>query len=221
MSGEGATGFSPDVISRITVELKNVISRGISVAVVIGGGNILRGRDISHLNMDRTTADYAGMLATVINGIVLNNWFNDNNLPSDVYSSFQAGPGVQLYDPRTVRAGMDEGRVAVLTGGTGCTHFSTDTSAVLRASELGVDLLIKGTDVNGVYDGDPDTDETAKPYVEITYGEYLKKGLRVMDMTAICLALEFGIPIIVYKFGVEGDILRILDGERVGTLIRG
>lgn len=221
MCGDGVDCYSPEVMPYLCKEVASIREEGYSIAIVIGAGNILRGRDIRSLEMNRTRADHAGMTATVVNGIVLSNWLENAGLCSRVFSAFPVGQFVDVYEFREVRRVMDEGVVAILVGGTGNTHFSTDTASVLRSAELGVDVLLKATDVKGVYEGDPDKDKDAKLYDVITYREYLSRGLKVMDLTAISLAMEQNIPIMVYRFYDEGSMLGILNGEEIGTLIKG
>jgi uridylate kinase len=220
MSDESGSLFSKEVVPFITREISSVIDAGFSLAIVIGAGNIIRGREVKNSHINRMISDNAGMLATVINGLILHNWITQNRIPVRIYSAFKASPIVDVYNPLIAKKNLEEGEVVILTGGTGNILFSTDTAAVIRSIELDVDILIKGTDVDGIYDKDPEKNKNAKLYDEITYQEYISKDLRVMDLTAISIASEHNLPVFVYKFDEEGGLLNILKGNGKGTHIR-
>jgi uridylate kinase len=192
---------------------------GVEVAVVNGGGNILRGAQTSIDGLGRSTADYMGMLATVINALALQDLLTDMGVPSRVLSAIEmkavAEPYVRL---RCIRH-LEKGRVVILAGGTGMPYFSTDTTSALRGTEIGAEVLLKGTQVDGVYDKDPKVHSDAVRFDHLTYDEALRRNLRVMDRTAFTLCEENGLPIVVFDMGVEGNLVRVLEGEPLGTIV--
>lgn len=192
---------------------------GVQIAVVNGGGNILRGAQTSIDGLGRATADTMGMLATIINGLALQDLLTDLGVPSRVLTAIEmkavAEPYVRL---RCIRH-LEKGRVVILAGGTGMPYFSTDTTAALRGTEIGAEVLLKGTQVDGIYDKDPKVHADAVRYDSVSYDEALRRNLRVMDKTAFALCEENRLPILVFDMGVEGNLVRVLGGERMGTIV--
>ncbi len=202
-------------IARQVVEAKNL---GTELAVVIGGGNIVRGLSASAQGTDRTTADYMGMLATVINGLALQDALEKEGVQTRVQSAISMQEVAEPYIRRRAMRHLEKGRVVIFVGGTGNPYFSTDTSAALRALEIGADAILKGTQVDGVYDSDPHVNPSAKMFRSVTYIEVLQRGLKVMDSTAISLCMDNDLPIIVFSLK-DGNIVRVLSGHDVGTWV--
>ena len=202
-------------IARQIVEAKNL---GTELAVVIGGGNIVRGLSASAQGTDRTTADYMGMLATVINGLALQDALEKEGVQTRVQSAISMQEVAEPYIRRRAMRHLEKGRVVIFVGGTGNPYFSTDTSAALRALEIGADAILKGTQVDGVYDSDPHVNPGAKMFRSVSYIEVLQRGLKVMDSTAISLCMDNDLPIIVFSLK-DGNIVRVLSGDDVGTRV--
>jgi len=217
--GEEEYGISSRVISAISREIKEVTTRGVQVAVVVGGGNLFRGVDASSRGMDRATADYMGMLATVINGLALQDALEKAGVPTRVQSAIEMRQVAEPYIRRRALRHMEKARVVIFAGGTGNPYFSTDTAASLRAMEIGADVLLKATKVDGVYDSDPMKNKEALKFDRLSYIDVLKKNLRVMDATAVSLCMDNHLPIIVFNARKKGNILRAVMGEKVGTII--
>lgn len=218
--GDGDYGIAPTIIEEIASQVAAVHALGIEVAVVIGGGNIFRGVKGAAQGMDRTSADYMGMLATVINALALQEGFERQGLHTRVMSGIEMPRVAEPFIRRRAMRHMEKGRVVVFAAGTGNPYFTTDTAAALRAMEIGADVLLKATKVDGIYSADPMKVPDATRYSTLTYDECLSKNLRVMDATAISLCRENEMPIIVFKLNTEGNILRVARGEVVGTKIR-
>ena len=218
--GEEGFGISPKIMSQVAAELLEVAAMGVSCGVVIGGGNIFRGVKGAAEGMDRSGADYMGMLATVLNSLALQDALERRGLETRVMSALRMTQVAEPYIRRRAMRHLDKGRLVIFAGGTGNPFFTTDTAAALRAAEIGAEVLLKGTRVDGVYDADPLTEPAAKRFTELTYREVLQKGLRVMDATAISLAMENQLPIVVFNLKAPGNIGRLLRGEPVGTTIR-
>ncbi|MBI4710265.1 MAG: UMP kinase [Nitrospirae bacterium] len=224
LSGEafmGSKNYGIDhmVISSITGELKAVASRGVQVAVVIGGGNIFRGLEASAEGMERASADYMGMLATVLNALALQHALERIGVATRVQSAIEMQELAEPYIRRKAVRHLEKGRVVIFAGGTGNPYFTTDTAAALRAMEIGAQVIFKATKVDGVYSSDPMKDRKAKKFPEIKYIDVLKKGLHVMDSTAISLCMDNKLPIIVFSLREKGNIKKILEGKKIGTLI--
>jgi uridylate kinase len=217
--GEEEYGISSRVISAISREIKEVTTRGVQVAVVVGGGNLFRGVDASSRGMDRATADYMGMLATVINGLALQDALEKIGVPTRVQSAIEMRQVAEFYIRRRALRHMEKARVVIFAGGTGNPYFSTDTAASLRAMEIGANVLLKATKVDGVYDSDPIKDKKAVRFDRLSYIDVLKKNLRVMDATAVSLCMDNQLPIIVFNARKKGNIVRAVMGEKVGTII--
>jgi uridylate kinase len=225
LSGEalaGKQGFGIDsaAIDTICSQIKVVYSQGVQVALVVGGGNIFRGLKASAKGMDRVNADYMGMLATVINGLALQDALEKKNIFTRLMSAITM---VQLAEPfisrRAVRH-LEKGRIVIFAGGTGNPYFSTDTAAALRAVQIKADVILKGTKVDGVYEGDPVLNPAFKKFDTISFNMVLERGLAVMDATAIAMCRENKIPIVVFNLTEEGNLLRVVNGEPVGTIVK-
>ena len=218
--GPHAFGIDADVVTRIAAEIKEVHELGVEVGVVIGGGNIFRGLSASEKGFDRVSADHMGMLATVINGLALQDALERAGLDTRVLSAIQIREVAEPYIRRRALRHLDKGRVVVLAGGTGNPYFSTDTAAALRAMEIKADIILKGTKVDGIYDVDPARSAKARRFDALTYFDVLQKELRVMDATAISLCMDNRLPIIVYDLKKPGNLRRILLGEKIGTIVK-
>ena len=213
-------GINPETLSRIISEISELHNRGLSIGIVIGGGNIFRGRSlIKDLKFPPPKAHHMGMVATVINGIALETALNDAGCPALHFSAFPVGTFAGIYDRDEVLRGL-KSHVVILTGGTGNPYFSTDTAAALRAAETGAELLIKATKVDGVYDKDPIRFPDAARFDTITYQEYLRLGLEVMDQSAVSLCRDQKIPILVFDFSQKGNLEKVLTGDLPHTVIR-
>ncbi len=217
--GDGQYGISPSVIQRIASEIQELRESGVEVAVVIGGGNIFRGVAGAARGMDRTSADYMGMLATVINSIALQEGFEKVGLFTRVMSGIEMPRVAEPFIRRRAIRHLEKGRVVVFAAGTGNPYFTTDTAAALRAVEINADVVLKATNVDGIYDKDPNKHDDAIRYERITYDECLAQHLKVMDATAISLCRENEMPIIVFDLNEPGNIARVVSGENVGTCI--
>ncbi len=217
--GEGEYGISSEVISGISREIKEVMELGVQVAVVVGGGNLYRGVDTSLKGVDRTTADYMGMLATVINSLALQDALEKKGVPTRIQSAIDLRQVAEPYMRRRAIRHLEKARVVIFAGGTGNPYFSTDTAASLRAMEIGAGILLKATKVEGVYDSDPMKNRNAVKLDRLSYIDILNKNLRVMDATAISLCMDNQLPIIVFNVREKGNIVRAVMGEKVGTII--
>jgi uridylate kinase len=219
LAGKEGNGIDTDILDRFALEIKEIVDAGVQVAIVIGGGNIMRGADAEALGIDRVQGDYMGMLATLINGMAIQSVLEKNG----VYTRLQSGIRVdQVCEPfikrRAVRH-LEKGRVVIFGAGTGNPYFTTDSAASLRAIEIEAEVVLKGTRVDGVYNADPEKDPEAIKFEKISFEEVILKGLKVMDMTAFALCKENELPIIVFDMNESGNLLRIIKGEEVGTLV--
>jgi uridylate kinase len=221
LTGEGAYGIDPVVMRKIAQEIKEVKALGMEIAIVIGGGNIFRGMAASSKGMDRASADYMGMLATVLNGLALQDALEKLGVLTRVQTAIEMRAVAEPYIRRRAIRHLEKGRVVIFAAGTGNPYFTTDTTASLRAMETGAEVILKATKVDGVYDADPLLHKGAKKYDELSYLDVLKKRLKVMDATAISLCMDHQIPIIVFNLKRRGNIKRVLLGEKVGTVVRG
>lgn len=219
LQGKQQYGIDPQMIISIAKQIKEIKDMGVEVAICIGGGNIFRGTEAHLYQMDRSSADYIGMLATVINGMALQNALEREGVPTRVLTAIKIEKCAEPYIRRRAIRHLEKGRVIVFVSGTGNPHFSTDTASALRAVEIGAEVILKATKVDGVYSSDPVKDKTAVKYKNLTYSEVLNKELRVMDATAISLCKENNIPIIVFNLLVEGNIKRVILGEEIGSFI--
>jgi uridylate kinase len=217
--GERAHGISPETCESIAQEIKEVKALGIGLAIVIGGGNIFRGIAGSKRGLDRATADYMGMLATVINSLALQDALERAGVPTRVQSAIEMRAVAEPFIRRRALRHLEKGRVVIFGAGTGNPYFSTDTAAALRASEISANVLLKATKVDGVYTADPQTNPKAKRYDRLTYLDALKNRLNVMDAAAFSLCMENKIPIVVFDLFKRGNIQRAVLGEPIGTLV--
>ncbi|GAB4332524.1 MAG: UMP kinase [Calditrichia bacterium] len=221
LAGPAGYGIDSDVLKQFADEIKSIADLGVEVGLVVGGGNIFRGISKAAKEMDRVSADYMGMLATVINGMALQSALENMGVYTRVQTAI---PMEQVAEPfirrRAVRH-LEKGRVVIFAAGTGNPYFTTDSAAVLRAIEIEAEVILKGTRVDGVYSADPEKDPNAEFYPELPYMEVVKRGLRVMDPTAITLSMDNHLPIIVFNMGVKGNLKRVIMGESIGTKVRG
>ena len=226
LSGEAFAGggagepIDTDAVYQIAHEIKDVNAH-VQVACVVGGGNIWRGKTASHEGMDRATADYMGMLATVINALALQDALEKLGVPTRVLSAIEMQQVAEPYIRRRATRHLEKGRVVIFAAGTGNPFFTTDTAASLRAMEIGAEVIFKATRVDGVYDADPEKHADAVRFEELTYIEVLNRGLQVMDSTAISLCMDNGLPILVFNMLEPGNIMRAVSGARIGTLVHG
>jgi uridylate kinase len=219
--GGGNGGIDPAVLGRIAGEVAELARDGVEVGLVVGGGNIFRGAELVAAGLDRVTGDQMGMLATVLNALALQAALEAAGCAARVLSAFPVGTLTEPFDHRGALAHLAAGRVVIFAAGTGNPFFTTDSAASLRAIEIGADVLIKATKVDGVYSADPKTEPRALRYRELTYIDVLNRGLKVMDSTAISLCMDNELPIIVFNLLTPGNIRKAVAGEAIGTLVRG
>ncbi|MEZ4432898.1 MAG: UMP kinase [bacterium] len=217
--GEGQYGISPSIVERIGGEVRDVLALGVELAVVVGGGNIFRGVAGAAKGMDRTSADYMGMLATSINALALQDGFEKLGMHTRMMSGIEMPKVAEPFIRRRAMRHLEKGRVVIFAAGTGNPYFTTDTAAALRAIEIGADAVLKATKVDGIYDADPVTHPHAVKFTALTYSEVLARDLKVMDATAISLCRENQMPIVVFDLKAEGNIVRVARGETIGTRI--
>jgi len=229
LSGEALQGKKPhgidhSVLVTISRQIKEIRALNVDVAVVLGGGNIFRGQENTAslgLDMDRSVADYMGMLATVINGLALQNVLESMKLPTRVMTAIEMQRIAEPYIRRKAIRHLEKGRIVIFVAGTGNPYFTTDTAAALRAMEINADAILKATKVDGVYSADPMKVKNAKKFARLKYIDVLKKGLKVMDATAISLCMDNKLPIVVFNLNKEGNIKRVILGGKLGTVVRG
>jgi len=221
LMGDAGYGIDPKVLESLAGQIKDVTDGGVEVAIVVGGGNIFRGIAASATGMDRAQADYIGMLATVMNALALQDAMEAAGVFTRVMSAIEMRSVAEPYIRRRAIRHMEKGRTVIFAAGTGNPYFTTDTTAALRALEIDAECIMKATKVDGVYDADPKVVPDAVKFDELTYIEVLSRGLKVMDNTAISLAMDNGLPIIVFNMEREGNIAAALRGEPVGTIVRG
>ena len=219
LMGEHQFGIDPAVTTQIAREIAEIQGLGIQTAIVIGGGNLFRGLAASAKGMDRATADYMGMLATVINGLALQDALEHVGVPTRVVTAIEMRAVAEPFIRRRAIRHMEKGRVVVFAAGTGNPYFTTDTAAALRAMEMKADVILKGTKVDGIYTADPMVDKTATKYSEISYIKVLEQRLKVMDATAISLCMDNKLPIVVFNLRKAGNLRRVIAGEPVGTTV--
>jgi len=220
LMGEDVYGINREVLARVTGEIREVVATGVQLALVVGGGNFFRGVSVGAQGMDRAQADYMGMLATVMNALALQDTFEKDGMPSAVLSGLAVAGVVEAYSRHAALAHLAAGRVLIFAGGTGNPFFTTDTAASLRGLEIGADVVLKATKVDGVYDRDPMKHKDAVRYERVTYDEALAKRLGVMDATALALCREQNLPLRVFSINKPGSLLRIVLGENEGTLVQ-
>jgi uridylate kinase len=221
LMGDEGYGIDPKVMKHIAFQVKDVKDLGVTVAIVVGGGNIYRGIRAEEQGLDRATGDYMGMIATVMNAVALQDCLETLGLDTRVQTAIQMAQVAEPYIRRRAIRHLEKGRVVIFAGGTGNPYFTTDTTAALRAMEIGAEVILKATKVDGVYDKDPERFPDASFFPEITYLEVLNRNLRVMDATAISLCMENKLPIIVFNLKQQGNMKKVVVGERVGTVVRG
>jgi uridylate kinase len=219
--GKSSFGIDPDTVNEISREIKEIADMGVQLGIVVGGGNIFRGFDGSTRGMDRTSADYMGMLATVINSLALQSGLEQYDVVTRVQTAIEMKQVAEPFIQRRAVRHLEKGRVVIFAGGTGNPYFTTDTAASLRAIEIKADVIIKATKVDGVYDKDPVIHTDAVMFDKISYTDVLAKNLKVMDATAISLCRENHLPIIVFNLNKSGNIRRVICGQSVGTIVRG
>ncbi|MDD5561845.1 MAG: UMP kinase [Candidatus Omnitrophica bacterium] len=223
LQGKNTHGIDPGVLKTISVQIREIRDLGVDVAVVLGAGNILRGQDniaSRGLDLDRSVADYMGMLATVINGLSLQDALEKSGVPTRVMTAIEMQRIAEPYIKRRAIRHLEKGRVVIFVAGTGNPYFTTDTAAALRAMEVNADAILKATKVDGVYAADPMKVKGAKRFSRLKYIDVLKKGLKVMDATAISLCMDNKLPIIVFDLNRQGNIKRVVLGEKIGTVVR-
>ncbi len=221
LAGDAGFGISASRLQYFAEQVLPLHKLGVQIGVVIGGGNIFRGLTSHKVNIDRVSADQMGMQATVINALALRSVFEQNSIPTHVLSAFPVGNFVEAFSSEKAISMLQENKVLIFAGGTGNPYFTTDTAGVLRAIEIKADVILKGTRVDGVYNADPEKVEDAIMFDELTYMEVVRRGLKVMDTTAITLAMENDLPIIVFNFNVAGNLDKIVFGEAIGTKVQG
>jgi uridylate kinase len=221
LMGDAKYGISPLVLRQIAREVADVHELGVQIGIVIGGGNIFRGVAGSTEGMDRATADYMGMLATVINALALQDALEKLGVFTRVETAIEMKELAEPYIRRRAVRHLEKGRVVIFAAGTGSPYFTTDTAAALRATEIAAQAILKGTKVDGIYDRDPMLDQTAQMLPRLTYFEVLERSLRVMDSTAVTMSMEQNIPIIVFKLLEPGNMVKVLLGQKVGTIVEG
>jgi uridylate kinase len=219
LMGSTKSGIDPAIVSMIADQVKAIQARGVQVGLVIGGGNIFRGVAGATRGIDRVTADHMGMLATMINALALQDALEQKHVPTRVMSGIEMPRLAESYIRRRAVRHLEKGRVVIFGAGTGNPYFSTDTAAALRANEIAAEVVMKATNVDGVYTADPRKDPTAQRYETISFQDVLEKDLRVMDASAIALCKENRLPIIVFDMGVPGNLVRAVEGEPIGTLV--
>jgi len=221
LSGDQSYGISPSTINGIAYEIKEVIGLGLEVGIVIGGGNIFRGISADAQGIDRVSADYMGMLATLINSLALQDAIERQGIQSRVLSAIAMPQVAEPYIRRRATRHLEKKRVVIFAAGTGNPYFSADTAAALRAIEINAEIILKATKVDGIYDKDPMIHRDARRYSEISYLEVLNKGLKVMDATAVSLCMDNKLPMIIFNLTEAGNIKKVVIGNEIGTIIRG
>jgi uridylate kinase len=221
LMGERPFGIDPDVVARIADEIREVHELGVQTAIVVGGGNIIRGMAAAAQGIDRVAGDHMGLLATVINGLALQDALEKRHVPNRLMSAVEVRQIAEPFIRRRAVRHLEKGRVVLFSGGTGNPFFTTDSAAALRANEIKADVLLKATRVDGVYDANPETNPKARFLRTLTYRQALQSGLEVMDAAAIALCMDNGVPIKVFNLRVRGNILRVVTGEDIGSLVSG
>ena len=219
LMGDRQYGIDPKRLSEYAADIKGVIATGVQVAIVIGGGNIFRGVAGASKGMDRVQSDHMGMLATVINGLALQDALEDADIPTRLQTAIRIDEVAEPLIRRKAMRHLEKGRVVIFGGGTGNPYFTTDSAAVLRAIEIEADVILKGTRVDGIYNSDPEKNSDAIKYDHITFDDVLRKGLKVMDTTAFTLSQENELPIIVFDMNKPGNLLKVVTGEQIGTTV--
>jgi uridylate kinase len=216
--GDKSGGIDPEILIKYSNEIKKIYDKGVEIAIVIGGGNIYRGFN-NEYKIDRVQGDYMGMLATLINGLALQNTLENIGIPTRLQSAINVNKVAEPYIKRKALRHLDKKRIVIFSAGTGNPYFTTDSAAVLRAIEIEADVILKGTRVDGIYNEDPNKNSDAFKFEKITFKEAISKGLKIMDTTAFTLSHENKLPIIVFDMNQENNLLKVLNGENVGTLV--
>ena len=219
LMGNRQYGIDPDRLKEYAEDIKQLIDKGVEIAIVIGGGNIFRGLAGASKGMDRVQGDHMGMLATVINGLALQGALEDEGIPTRLQSAVKINEVAEPFIRRRALRHLEKGRVVIFGGGTGNPYFTTDSAAVLRAIEIKADVILKGTRVDGIYTSDPEKDSKATKFDFISFDDVLKKGLKVMDTTAFTLSQENKLPIVVFDMNTRGNLLKVVSGENIGTKV--
>ncbi|PIE48314.1 MAG: UMP kinase [Flavobacteriales bacterium] len=221
LMGDKAYGIDPKRLKTYALDIKAVVDKGLEVAIVIGGGNIYRGVSgaTGDMGTERVQGDYMGMLATVINGLALQNALEHEGIVTRLQTAIKMEQIAEPYIRRRAVRHLEKGRVVIFSAGTGNPYFTTDTAAVLRAAEINADVILKGTRVDGIYTADPEKDKNAVKFDHISYKEVMNKGLKIMDMTAFALSEENKLPIVVFDMNTPGNLKKLIDGETIGTLV--
>ena len=219
LMGNRTYGIDPERIDDYAKEIKKVFDKGIEIGIVIGGGNIFRGVAGASKGMDRVQGDYMGMLATVINGLALQNALENNKVPTRLQTAIKIEAIAEPFIKRKATRHLEKGRVVIFGSGTGNPFFTTDSAAVLRAIEINADVILKGTRVDGIYNEDPEKNDKATKFESLSFDEVLKKGLKVMDTTAFTLSQENKLPIIVFDINTTGNLMKVVEGQNIGTIV--
>ena len=219
LMGKNNNGIDPIRLNDYALEIKEIHEIGTEIAIVIGGGNIFRGVSGASKGMDRVQADYMGMLATVINGLALQSALENNDIPTRLQSAINMEAIAEPFIKRRATRHLEKGRVVIFGSGTGNPFFTTDSAAVLRAIEINADVILKGTRVDGIYNEDPEKNKEATKFDSLSFDEVLKKGIKVMDTTAFTLSQENSLPIIVFDMNIKGNLSKIINGEKIGTIV--
>ena len=220
LMGDRQYGIDPERLAEYASDIKQITELGVEVAIVIGGGNIFRGVAGASNGMDRVQGDHMGMLATVINGLALQSALEDSGVPTRLQTAIKINEVAEPFIRRKAMRHLEKGRVVIFGGGTGNPYFTTDSAAVLRAIEMEADVILKGTRVDGIYTSDPEKDNSAVKFDQITFDDVLSKGLKVMDTTAFTLSQENKLPIIVFDMNKKGNLLKVVSGENIGTEVK-
>jgi len=216
--GDKSGGIDPEILIKYSNEIKKIYDKGVEIAIVIGGGNIYRGFN-NEYKIDRVQGDYMGMLATLINGLALQNTLENIGIPTRLQSAINVNKVAEPYIKRKAIRHLDKKRIVIFSAGTGNPYFTTDSAAVLRAIEIEADVILKGTRVDGIYNEDPNKNSEAFKFEKITFKEAISKGLKIMDTTAFTLSHENKLPIIVFDMNQDDNLLKVLNGEKIGTLV--
>ena len=220
LAGESKQGINTERLAQYAEQVKKIAQKGVQIGIVIGGGNIFRGLSGAQKGFDRVKGDQMGMLATVINALALASALESIGQPVRVLTSIRMEPIGDFYSPAKAQRLLEKGNVVILAGGTGAPYFTTDTGSSLRALEIKADVMFKGTRVDGIYTADPEKDPTATKFTEITYDEVISRGRKVMDLTATAMAKENGLPIYVFNMDQYGNLEKVINGEKIGTLVK-
>ena len=220
LAGESKQGINTERLAQYAEQIRKIAQKGVQIGIVIGGGNIFRGLSGAQKGFDRVKGDQMGMLATVINALALASALESIGQPVRVLTSIRMEPIGDFYSPAKAQRLLEKGNVVILAGGTGAPYFTTDTGSSLRALEIKADVMFKGTRVDGIYTADPEKDPTATKFSEITYDEVIRRGLKVMDLTAIVMCKDNGLPIYVFDMDKVGNLEKVINGEQIGTLVK-